>query len=236
MRIRITVAKCKGEIIPLSGLINKVINLLFIPVSRVSVSDSDSGEGWTIRATEPAPTRRYTIPRRAPEGGSSTWDLALAVWPLEDRPDAMRDPSVVNGMNLQTLFAFKEHYEILQKKEGKGETAFGSDRKLPTKHFPDQEDDATDKLHAVRFERGPVVEPGEYWDKMPLKRCPTFRHIALEHAGLAHQVNECVITRAHDRTLPLRLRMFARGNHSRKGFVSKDGEGKEPADSWDQPR
>ena len=199
------------------------------------MSDSDSDE-WHIR--EPATTaqQRYTIPRREPETGSTIWDLALAVWPLEDRPETMRDPRVVNKMTLQNLFSFKEHYELLQKKEGKGETAFGSDRKLPVKLFAAQQDDATDKLHAVRFERGPVVEPGEFWEQMPVKRCPTYRHLALEHAGLAHQINECVLTRAHDRALPLRLRMFARGNQARKGFVSKDGEGKEPADSWEQPR
>jgi len=200
------------------------------------VEESDSSDSWTIVQPEPTQRQRYTIPRRAPEGGSSIWDLALAVWPLEDRPEPMKDPLVVNSMDLQTLFSFKEHYEILQKKEGKGETAFGSDRKLPVKKYAEQEDDATDKLHAVRFERGPVVEPGEYWEQMPLKRGPTFRHLALEHAGLAHQVNECVITRAHDRTLPLRLRMFARGNQTKKGFVNKDGDGKEPAESWDNPR
>ena len=187
---------------------------------------------------EPASARRgrFTIPRLVPEAETSTWELSLAVWPLEDRPESMKRQEVVNGMNLQTLFSFKEHYELLQKKEGKGETAFGSDRRLPSKVFLEQEDDATDKLHAVRFERGPVVEPGEFWDLMPQKRCPTYRHLALEHVGLAGQVNECVLTRAHDRTLPLRLRMFAKGNQSRKGFISKDGEGREPADSWDYPK
>ena len=30
--------------------------------------------------------------------------------------------------------------------------------------------------------------------------------------------------------------MFAKGNQAKKGFVSKDGEGKEPADSWDYPK
>jgi len=71
---------------------------------------------------------------------------------------------------------------------------------------------------------------------MPLKRNTTYRHLALEHAGAANCINECVITRAHDRTLPLRIRMFAKGNQTKKGFYSKEGEGKEPADNWDQPR
>ena len=58
----------------------------------------------------------------------------------------------------------------------------------------------------------------------------------MEHAGAANEVNECVIARAHDRTLPLRIRMFCKGNHSKKGFTNTSSEGKEPADSWDYPR
>jgi len=179
------------------------------------------------------PAHRYTIPRKSEV---STWDLSLSIWPLEERPEAMTKPAVVNAMTLQNLFSFKEHYELLQKREGKGESTFGSDRKLPKKQYPEQEDDAASILHTMRFERGPVSEVPDYWHLMPQKRSPTFRHLPLEHAGLASTVNECVLTRAHDRTLPLRLRMFARGNQTKKGFISKEGEGKEPAESWNYPK
>ena len=47
-------------------------------------------------------------------------------------------------------------------------------------------------------------------------------------------MNENVITRAHDRWLPLRVRMFAKSNYTKKGF-SKD-DGKEPAAEWDTPK
>jgi hypothetical protein len=169
---------------------------------------------------------------------ASTWDLmaALAVWPMEDRPEAMLNPDTVNAMSLETVFTFKEHYEQQVKKEGKGDMAFGRDKKIPDKMYAAQMDNCAGSLHEIRFERGPVVEIGDYWDRMPLKRVSTFRHLPLEHAGAANDVNECVITRAHDRTLPLRLRMFCKSNHSKKGFVNKDSEGKEPADSWEQPK
>jgi len=191
--------------------------------SRNSRSNTASGSG-------------YRIPRRQQTAGTSIWDLSLAVWPIEDRPAAMKDPNVVNSMTLQSLFSFKEHFEILQKKEGKGDSTFGSDHKLPARTFSEQDDDAADLLHPMRFERGPVVELDEYWADMPKKRSPTFRHLPLEHAGLANSVNECVIVRAHDRTLPLRLRMFSKGNQAKKGFLSKEGEGKEPAESWEYPK
>ena len=114
------------------------------------MEESDSSDGWTIVQPEPTQRQRYTIPRRAPEGGSSIWDLALAVWPLEDRPEPMKDPLVVNGMDLQTLFSFKEHYEILQKKEGKGEGVFGKDSAIPPVLFEAGEDNCTDLLHPAR--------------------------------------------------------------------------------------
>ena len=163
--------------------------------------------------------------------GPVTGSLALG-----RSPGGPEKPHCGQRHDASGLFSFKEHYELLQKKEGKGESAFGSDRKLPTRCYPEQTDNAAEKLHSMRFERGPIVELSEYWDDMPQKRTPTFRHLPLEHAGLASHVNECVLTRAHDRTMPLRLRMFARGNQSKKGFISKDGEGKEPAESWEYPK
>ena len=49
--------------------------------------------------------------------------------------------------------------------------------------------------------------------------------------SVAH--NESVITRAHDRSLPLK-RMFAKGNLSKKGFGGSDI--KEPASDWEAPK
>ena len=198
--------------------------------------ESEGSEDWEIQEVPQPKRKRYTIPRKTTEVGTTVWDLSLAIWPLEERPDSMRNQAVVNTMTLQNVFSFKEHYKQLQKREGKGETSFGSDQKLPMKKFGAQNDNASDMLHEVRFERGPVAELSEYWEKMPKKRMPTYRHLALEHAGLASQVNECVLTRAHDRTMPLRLRMFSKGNQSKKGFTSKEAEGKEPADSWEYPK
>jgi hypothetical protein len=48
-----------------------------------------------------------------------------------------------------------------------------------------------------------VAEIKTYWDKLEWRRMHTFRHLPLEHTGAAAAVNECVITRAHDRSLVL---------------------------------
>ena len=165
----------------------------------------------------------------------STWELLLPIWDLEDRPAAMQHEATVNAMSLDNVFAYKSHYEQQSKKEGKGECVFGKDKRLPTKMYGEEEDNCADKLHEARFERGPVVEDTEFWERMPAKRKETFRHLPLEQEGAEGVINESVIMRAHDRALPLRLRMFSKGNFSKKGF-SSGADAKEPASDWEAPK
>ena len=80
-----------------------------------------------------------------------------------------------------------------------------------------------------------MVEDTEFWERMPAKRKETFRHLPLEQEGAEGVINESVITRAHDRALPLRLRMFSKGNFSKKGF-SSGADAKEPASDWEAPK
>ena len=80
-----------------------------------------------------------------------------------------------------------------------------------------------------------MVEEDKFWDRVPLRRKETFRHLPLEHDGAEGVVNESVITRTHDRSLPLRLRMFAKGNFTKKVFAAST-ESKEPAADWEAPR
>jgi hypothetical protein len=83
-----------------------------------------------------------------------------------------------------------------------------------------------------------VVEIKTFWDKLEWRRQHTYRHLPLEHSGAAATVNECVITRAHDRSLPLRLRMFSKDNANKKSFHNNanNNENKEPASSWECPK
>ena len=175
-------------------------------------------------------------PAARPEAAlKSTWELLLPIWDVEERPEAMLHIPTVNAMTLDNVFAYKQHWEQQNKKEGKGEGSFGRDRKLATRRFEAEDDNCGEVLHSVRFERGPVVEEDEFWNRVPLRRKETFRHLALDRDGADGLVNESVITRAHDRSLPLRLRMFAKGNFTKKGFAASS-ESKEPAADWEQPR
>ena len=126
------------------------------PVNRGRLDSPD----WVVNSqSTPGPARtgtgpRFVIPRvmrvLEPTSVASTWDLSLKVWPLEDRPEELQNKYTVNSMTLPTLFTFKQHYDPLQKKEGKGDTEFGLDRKLPSKIFKEEEDNTADKLHTVR--------------------------------------------------------------------------------------
>ena len=171
----------------------------------------------------------------AGEARKTTWELLLPIWDVDERPEAMQHMATVNAMTLENVFAYKQHWEQQSKKEGKGESTFGRDKKLPTRKFEEEEDDCGERLHSVRFERGPMVEEEKYWGRVPLRRKETFRHLPLEQDGAEGVVNENVVTRAHDRALPLRLRMFAKGNFTKKGFTT-GSESKEPASEWEAPK
>ena len=194
-------------------------------------------EEWTVREKGEERQEGRADINGGGDGGrlKTTWELLLPIWDIEDRPEAMQHVETVNAMSLDNVFAYKQHYEQQSKKEGKGDSTFGKDKKLPGKKYEEEEDNCLDKLHAVRFERGPMAEEDSYWARVPLKRKDTYRHLPLEQDGADGQVNENVITRAHDRSLPLRLRMFARSNFAKKGF-SSGTETKEPASDWEAPK
>ena len=83
-------------------------------------------------------------------GGVSTWTLMLRIWPLEDRPEEMLVPEVVNGLTFNQLMKYKKHYEALVKKEGKGEGVFGKDTTIPPVLFEAGEDNCADLFHPAR--------------------------------------------------------------------------------------
>jgi hypothetical protein len=81
-----------------------------------------------------------------------------------------------------------------------------------------------------------MVEVDRWWDGMPSKRTDTFRHLPLEHVGAAACVNDCVINRAHDRTLPLRIKMFLKDNVAKKSFSNGGNSNNDVASGWERPR
>jgi len=85
-----------------------------------------------------------------------------------------------------------------------------------------------------RFERAPVCEMKQYWNEMPTKRSDIYRRLPLEHCGSRSKISEQAIVRAHDRSLPLKLKMFASSNRAQKNIGAT--ETKEEAHDWDNPK
>jgi len=154
-------------------------------------------------------------------GNMSTWTLLLRIWPIEDRPEEMTDPAVVSSLSFDQLIEYKKHYEALVKREGKGDGVFGKDCTIPTKRFEAGEDNCAELLHPARFQRAPILDRRKYWHLVPVKRGHTYRRLALEHCGADGKVSECVIVRAHDRSLPLKLKMFMTNNRAQKSRGSQ---------------
>ena len=91
-----------------------------------------------------------------------------------------------------------------------------------------------DFLIFLRFQRAPIVDRRRYWHLVPVKRAHTYRRLALEHAGAEGKVSECVVVRAHDRSLPLKIKMFFSQNRAQKSLGVS--ESKEAAQDWDNPK
>ena len=83
-------------------------------------------------------------------GAMSTWQLMLGIWPVEDRPEEMTRQEVVNSLTFDQLITYKNHYEALVKKEGKGDGVFGKDADIPMRKFAEAEENCVDKLHPAR--------------------------------------------------------------------------------------
>ena len=90
--------------------------------------------GETVRRDE---ERGGEVTQGAKSKLKTTWELLLPIWDVEDRPEAMQHEETVNRMSLDNVFAYKEHFEQQTKREGKGDSAFGKDRRLPTKNYPE---------------------------------------------------------------------------------------------------
>ena len=56
-----------------------------------------------VRAQQVPNNGSSGLARQGTTGGVSTWTLMLRIWPLEDRPEEMLVPDVVNGLTFDQL-------------------------------------------------------------------------------------------------------------------------------------
>jgi len=83
-----------------------------------------------------------------------------------------------------------------------------------------------------RFLRAPILERKKWWQKVPVKHAHTYRRLPLEHSGSANKVADIVVIRSHDRSFPLKLKMFLPANKTQKTF-SDNKDSKEETAEWE---
>jgi len=82
--------------------------------------------------------------------------------------------------------------------------------------------------------RAPILERKKWWDQVPVKHLHTYRRLPLEHGGAANKVSDVVIVRCHDRSFPLKLKMFLPANRAQKSFNAS--ENKEETAGWESAK
>ena len=115
--------------------------------ARRHAGEAEPAVSWEVRGAAVAPVAVQPV---VASGSMSTWQLMLGIWPVEDRPEEMTRPEVVNSLTFDQLITYKNHYEALVKKEGKGDGVFGKDTDIPVKKYAAAEDNCADKLHPAR--------------------------------------------------------------------------------------
>jgi hypothetical protein len=132
-------------------------------------------------------------------------DLLEELWPAEDRPAKLRSKrAVAKYKKMSKLMQLKEQFVIERQKKGIGSVLFGKDRKPKSKKFKAMKDDGEKKLHPARFVGMPRVEPGQYWDQVPVETSEIYRHLPLQHLGVEGVV-ESTIVKMHNRRVPVEL-------------------------------
>jgi len=76
-----------------------------------------------------------------------------------------------------------------------------------------------------------VLERKKWWSTMPVKHTHTYRRLPLEHGGAANKVSNVVVIRCHDRSFPLKIKMFLPANRTQKSF--NNSETKEETADWE---
>jgi len=84
------------------------------------------------------------------------------------------------------------------------------------------------------MDRAPILERKKWWSSMPVKHTHTYRRLPLEHSGAANKVSDVVIIRCHDRSFPLKIKMFLPANKAQKSFTKS--EAKEETADWEEAK
>jgi len=178
-------------------------------------SDSDSHGGARGSRKRKRRGRRFS---------KGDWELLNIAWPIEERPEHLRKRKNLRGRDLDSLMRLKREMEKVEEKKELGDEVFTRDAVLKKTKYKAKSDDGFKKLHPARGCRQPLSVPADwYGDLIPKKREQVVRNFPVEHYGMAGQVSEKVIGKAHNRSVPLTFDQF-----SKTGFADNAKADKPP--------
>ena len=145
------------------------------------------------------------------------FDRLASLWRIDSRPQWMKERSIVNKMKWGEIMEVRKEHKEVCRESGLGEAGlFTADVKLPTVKYAEGKDNRASRLHPASFLRMPIVDPEDYWKKMPVRREPVFRNVPISHCNGNTVVNEIAIARMHDRTQPVTLKMLIDTNFAKR--------------------
>jgi hypothetical protein len=167
-------------------------------------SDAD-GHGSARR-----PRKRKRKGRKFSRGD---WELLNIAWPIEERPEHLRKRENLRGRDLDSLMRLKREMEKVEEKKELGDEVFTRDATLKKTKYKAKSDDGYKKLHPARACRQPLGVPSEWYGVLiPKKREQVVRNFPLEHYGMAGQVSEKILGKAHNRSVPLTFDHFSKSS------------------------
>jgi hypothetical protein len=174
--------------------------------SDSSDDSSDSDDHSSARRTR----KRKRKGRKFSKGD---WELLNIAWPIEERPEHLRKRENLRGRDLDSLMRLKREMEKVEEKKELGDEVFTRDATLKKTKYKAKSDDGFKKLHPARGCRQPLSVPSEWYGELiPKKREQVVRNFPVEHYGMAGQVSEKVIGKAHNRSVPLTFDQFSKNS------------------------
>ena len=146
---------------------------------------------------------RFVIPRL----------VNSAIFPRKDRPDFLMDDNVINSLPTATVAnvvsqhkmtqAMEKQNNLREEKATKSKGGLKADQEVKAIKVTEGEDNATNKLHKLRFMmRTPLLEPSSYWDMYPVKLPEVNKRVHLSHLGLDAVISAKTIELIHNRSDP----------------------------------
>ena len=112
---------------------------------------------------------------------------------------------------LKLVMSLRVLAEKLESKKDSSELCKNDDV-LPTVRYKECKDNGRDKLAPARFERMPVIPPGDWFGKVPKVRESIFRSLPLDPTGTQHSVSDECITIMHNRCKVLTVKNLSSEN------------------------